>query len=98
MKLPPEPELRACLAVLRRVVVQGRQLAQRGVEQGLSAADAAQLAGLLDAAHNIPDLLTRWDECDEGHLLAELANYDEKWTPAVTLADEYQRVRADDGS
>jgi len=47
----------------------------------------------MDAVHNIPDLVTRWPECDESLLLGMLRDYDRKWPPSE-LAALYERVRA----
>jgi len=48
----------------------------------------------MDAVHNIPDLVGRWENCDESLLVGMLSDYDRKWSPTITLADVYARVRA----
>ena len=49
----------------------------------------------MDAVHNIPDLLGRWQDCDEALLVSMLKDYDEKW--GMSLAGEYDRVHSSAG-
>jgi hypothetical protein len=37
------------------------------------------IADLLDAIHNLPGLLTHWEECDESWLRTSLESFDSKW-------------------
>ena len=90
----PEASMRACLAVLGRATVAGRLLGYEGSTTGLPAERRAQLVDLMDAVHNIPDLVGRWENCDESLLVGMLSDYDRKWSPTITLADVYARVRA----
>jgi hypothetical protein len=92
--LAPESPMRACLAVLGRAAVAGRLLGYEGSQAGLSAERSAQLADLMDAIHNIPGLVGRWEDCDESLLVGMLRDYDRKWAPSITLSDVYARVRA----
>ena len=94
MSLAPDGPMRACLAVMSLAAVAGRMLGYEGSVSGLSAEKSAQLADLMDAVHNIPDLACRWDECDEELLVGMLQDYDRKWSPTITLSDVYERVRA----
>lgn len=80
---------------MARAAVAGRLLGYEGSASGLSAGKSAQLADLMDAVHNIPDLASRWDECDEALLVGMLEDYDRKWSPTITLAAVYQRVRSE---
>lgn len=94
MSLPPEPSMRACLAVLTSAAVAGRLLGYEGSQAGLSAVRSAQLADLMDAVHNIPDLVMRWEDCDESLLVAMLTGYDRKWSPSISLTDVYEQARS----
>src|SRR5206468_3224473 len=85
VSLAPEPQIKACLAVMCRAALAGRLLGYEGSKTGLSPERSAQLADLMDAVHNIPDLMTRWGECDEVLLVAMLKDYDRRWSPAITL-------------
>jgi hypothetical protein len=85
--------MRACLAVLARAAVAGRMLGYEGSSAGLSANKSAQVADLMDAVHNIPDLAGRWEDCNESLLVGMLQDYDTKWKPSITLADVYERAR-----
>jgi hypothetical protein len=94
MSLAPGPNMKACLRVLYQAAVQGRMLGWEGERGGLSPQRSQQLADLMDAVHEIPDLVQRWEECDEGLLRSMLKAYDEKWHPTVELLGEYDRVVA----
>jgi hypothetical protein len=74
------------------VQLSARMLGFDGSSGGLSAEKSEQLADLMDAVHNIPSLLTRWETCDESLLVSMLKDYDEKWSSS--LADLYARVRS----
>ncbi|HZN68503.1 MAG TPA: hypothetical protein VFB66_24685 [Tepidisphaeraceae bacterium] len=41
--------------------------------------DAARLADLMDAVHNIPHLLNDWEHCDQDLLRGMLRAYQKKW-------------------
>src|SRR5687768_18398424 len=84
--LPPIPEskLRACLAVLGRACVHARLLGYEGEQTGLSIDRSRLLADLMDAVHNIPDLITRWPSCDQELLRGMLADFDAKWSSSGT--------------
>jgi hypothetical protein len=92
MSIAPENCLRAGLEVLYKASVAARMFGYEGAQAGLSAKSSALLADLMDAVHNIPQLLVRWEECDEELLVAMLKDYDAKWASSA-LADEYSRVR-----
>ena len=76
----PEADLRACLAVLYRACVHGRLLGYEGERSGLSIDRSRLLADLMDAVHEIPNLITRWPECDRDLLRGMLADFDAKWS------------------
>ena len=77
MSLAPEPYLSACLAVLRHAIVQARWIAYRDHHE--------QLADLMDAIHNLPDLLQRWEQCDERLVRSLLVVFDDKWREPALL-------------
>jgi hypothetical protein len=92
MSLAPEKNLKACLAVLYHAAIQGRLLGWEGERTGLSRERCTQLADLMDAVHNIPGLVQRWEECDEALLRSMLSDYDEKWNPSARLLEVYDRL------
>jgi hypothetical protein len=79
MALAPEPYLSACLEVLRQATIHARLIGYAGHDAGLTPEQSDCLADLMDAVHNIPDLLKRWGECDERLLRSFLETFDEKW-------------------
>jgi hypothetical protein len=78
--LTPEAKLRACLAVLRCACLEGRMLGYEGQHAGLPARRAELLADLMDAVHNVPELLLQWSEVDESILRGMLSGFDRKWS------------------
>ena len=76
----PESDFRACLAVLYRACIHGRLLGYDGARGGLSVDRSRLLADLMDAVHNIPDLMIRWPECNRDLLRDMLAEFDAKWS------------------
>jgi hypothetical protein len=92
MSLAPENKLKACLAVLYHATIQGRLLGWEGEGAGLPPERSAQLGDLMDAVHNIPDLVQRWEECDEDLLRSMLRAYDEKWSSSARLLEVYDRI------
>jgi len=88
--------MRACLAVLHRAAIEARTLGYEGTETGLSPRRSAQLADLMDAIHNIPELLARWEQCDETLLVGMLRDYDQRWSPLANLAEVYTNLRPED--
>jgi hypothetical protein len=92
MSFADETAMKAGLAVLHRAIMTARMLGFEGSAGGLSARRSTQLADLMDAVHNIPDLLARWEICDESLLVSMLKDYDEKWH--ASLVHEYERARS----
>jgi len=94
MALAPEPHLSACLEVLRRATIDARLIAYEGHDVGLNAKQSDCLADLMDAVHNIPDLVRRWEDCDERLLRSSLEAFDEKWRDetTVSLLETYVRI------
>lgn len=94
MAFAPDPAMRAALAVLYQAAIDARLMGYEGAERGMSARRTEQLADLMDAIHDIPVLLGRWEDCDESLLIAMLEHYDAKWTPTVRLAETYTSTRS----
>jgi len=46
----------------------------------MSPEQCARLDDLMDAVHNLPHLVTRWDTVNEKLLRDMLADYDDKWS------------------
>jgi hypothetical protein len=72
MAIAPEPLLSAYLAVLRDATIYARNGAVGDISP-------EKLGDLMDAVHNIPELLNRWEECDEPSLRSALESYDKRW-------------------
>ena len=72
MSVAPEPFLTGYLSVLRNAILMARNWAGADVRN-------EKLADLMDAVHNIPELLNRWEECDEPSLRSALEHYDARW-------------------
>jgi hypothetical protein len=72
MDLAPPDKLEGFLEFLFQVL-----LTVRGM--GWNNAPHAQIADLMDAVHNLPDLLRSWSEFDEELFRNGLRRYDEKW-------------------
>ncbi len=91
MSLPPAPQRSACLMVLKWAALEARVIGWSGQQEGLPAEEAQRLAQLMDAVHNIPGLMQRWDSCDEQRLMDDLRTYDERWgaRSRVRLLGEY---------
>lgn len=83
-----EPYLSACLEVLYRATISARSLGWDGEKTGLSAADSQRLVALMEAVHNIPLLLRRWEDCDEAMLRGFLETFDTKWNGGLLAAYE----------
>jgi hypothetical protein len=92
--LAPEPYLSACLEVLRQATIHARLIGYGGHSGGLTAEKSDCLASLMDAVHNIPDLLQHWEKCDERLLRLFLQEFDEKWPGhiGVKLLATYVRL------
>ncbi|MCY2983493.1 MAG: hypothetical protein NTY15_07615 [Planctomycetota bacterium] len=55
-------------------------------EQKRTCVLAEELADLMDAVHNIPGLLQKWESCDQELLLAMLEDFERKWASSGGLA------------
>lgn len=77
--IAPEPYLSACLEVIYRATINARIIGWAGMKGGLRPEQLAQIADLMDAIHNLPHLLERWDSYDEELLRSFLEAFDEKW-------------------
>jgi hypothetical protein len=83
--LAPEPYLSACLEVLKHATIHARLIAYGGHSGGLAAENSDCLADLMDAVHNLPDLLQHWEKCDERLLRSFLRAFDEKWQDRTSV-------------
>ena len=73
MAIAPEPQLRACLRVIYMASLDARVAGWNGD------VNAERLADLMDAIHNIPNLIQHWENCDEDLLKSMLLDYERKW-------------------
>ena len=73
MAIAPEPQLRACLRVIYLASLDARVAGWNGD------VNAERLADLMDAIHNIPNLIQHWGNCDEDLLKSMLLDYERKW-------------------
>jgi hypothetical protein len=97
MSLPPPRKLAACLAALECAAIRLRLLGYAGEEQGMASQDAAQVAALADAVHNLPYLIQHWDTCDEELLRGMLQDCDDHFPSARGLLAAYERAEATAG-
>jgi hypothetical protein len=67
---PDEETLVKYLALLKKVLIIARSNACYSDKK---------MAQLLDAVHNVPDLLCRWQDMNESWVLADLEAYEEKY-------------------
>lgn len=94
----PDSKLRACLAVLRSACLHARLLGYEGQATGLTPDRAELLAELMDAVHNLPELVARWPSCNERLLRDMLSAFDAKWSDAgIGLLATYDQ-QATEGS
>jgi hypothetical protein len=80
LTVAPEPYLSACMTVVYRALLHARLMGFSGT------VDAAHIADLMDAVHNIPDLVQKWDRCDIELIRTYLKTYEEKWAARGGLA------------
>ncbi len=73
MALPEKRMLNAYLRVMREAIIYARALAYRK-------ADFQLIGDLMDAIHVIPELINKWEECDEPDLKRDyLQVFDNRW-------------------
>ena len=48
----------------------------------------------MDAVHNLPSLITRWDKVDVPRLPSMLAEFDRRWSPPHALLTVYDDALA----
>jgi hypothetical protein len=96
VSLAPQPYLSACLRVLYRATIEARMMGYAGEQRGLSEIEGKRLADLMDAVHNLPDLIQRWDTCNEDLLRGMLRDFDARWygVSGVRLLEEYEGALA----
>lgn len=71
--LPPEPELFACLDVMKHAILQARVWGRE------SDVPTEQLADLMHSVHNIPGAILHWDAKQDEDIKRELEGYERKW-------------------
>jgi hypothetical protein len=84
--IAPEPYLSACLTVLQRSLLACRMWGWAGQTAAEHPVSPAHLADLMDALHNIPELLRDWERCDVELLRGMLGDYELKWRDHGGLA------------
>lgn len=72
MALPNQEVIMKYLIVLRQSILHARVLAWEKKSH-------EEIADLLDAIHNVPEMLTQWESCDEKFLTQQIESYDKKW-------------------
>jgi hypothetical protein len=93
----PDRNLRACMAVLTQACLRARFLGYQGEQSGLRSDQSRLLADLMDAVHNLPELVTRWPSCDQSLLRGMLADFDSKWSSSgIALLPTYDQIAAED--
>jgi len=84
-QLPDVETLARYMALLRAVLLETRLAGYEG--------DAKLAADLMDAVENVPDLLLRWQEMDEGIVWAQLEGLSER---APRLVDRLAAIKDGD--
>jgi hypothetical protein len=93
--LAPPTATAACLAAVQHACVAARLLGWKGSEAGLTPREAAMLADLMDAIHNLPYLIQNWASCNESLLRGMLEDFDSRYDDEsnIGLLAEYDRHR-----
>jgi hypothetical protein len=73
MSMPPKDEFRACMRVLYIAILDARSAGWQ------SDVNPARLADLMDAIHNIPNLVQNWEGCNQDLMKSMLLDYERKW-------------------
>ena len=90
MSLAPLPKLAGCLAALECATIRLRLLGYAGEQDGMIPADAAEVAALADAVHNLPYLIQHWEICDEELLRGMLDDCDKRFPNGGSLLAAYE--------
>lgn len=72
MSVPNQETLVKYLNTMRQAILHARALAWQKKSH-------EEIADLLDAIHNVPEMLIKWESCDENFLKEKLESYDRKW-------------------
>ena len=72
----PEPYLSACVAVLYRALLIGRN----------QSTEVEMVSDVMDAVHNIPHLIAEWDHCEPERIREYLKTCDAKWPTGLYAA------------
>lgn len=95
MNLPEEKIFLAYMKILSDVFTFTRHLAwERNPLRWKKTLN--EIADMVDAVHNVPEMLFKWSECDEEYLLQQLTIYDKKWASRSgyslrALYEEYKK-------
>lgn len=65
-------------------MIDARLIAYGGHRDGLSAEQSDCVADLMDAVHTLPELLQRWEHCNEQLLRSFLRDFDDRWQHRTT--------------
>jgi hypothetical protein len=77
----PEPYFSACMAVVYSAVICARGMSWSGN------VDSEHLGDLMDAIHDIPEMVRHWETCDVEFMRnAFLKAYDDKWSSRSGLS------------
>jgi len=89
--------VKACLAVLYAATIEARAMGWHGSKHGLSTEEGERLAKLMDAVHNLPQLLALGKPVDASRLRASLVAYDEEYgyVSRVRMVEAYDRAVAE---
>ena len=71
--MAPEREMSACMRVIYMAALDARVAGWQGD------VDAERLADLMDAVHNIPNIVQNWTSNEEDLLKSMLLDYERKW-------------------
>ncbi len=84
MSIAPEPYHSALMDVLQEAMICTRAWARAGELQ------AEQVSDLMDSLHNVPHLLSNWEQCDTHFLKNSFVAYDMRWgAKGLKLLDIY---------
>ena len=95
--IAPHPFLTACLEVLYEAAISARMAAWTGMRDETTdpKPNLDYIASVMDAVHNLPKLLKRWESCDEAMVRDYLKQHDDRW--GDRLLQKYEAVLAEMG-
>jgi len=91
--IAPEAEMHALTQLMYRVIINARLIAWGNSKliNRIKSSSNEHLADLMDAIHNVPIYLDKWEDWDEKMFLTILGCYDDKWTDrsGINLTEIY---------